>query len=284
MSENPELNDRVLTLEVKLDALIRQVESPPKKPLWQRALSWDMLKNIMVIVGIPAAGYAAYQTLDEQLINQKAFEKRARLEIAIDQIDELQSFNEGVFVQQALSNDSVAFAKIEAKRGRVERLTKDLYDFWTDYPDEFTRSEKTTLVEALITLEQNDMALKVVDSVDQSGFNLIWQGDMDLLKSRVLFARGPSHDPEAARDAFRAAMEHAQAHEDPGVGAGLMEKYVGVRLLNEMWLGRDCADLVPFAGYLGDMMQDGTPPEAEDSIRAVTRVVMQAHARQCPPA
>lgn len=282
MASQVDLELKIRDLETKIEALENPEEKDPPPPMWRRILSWEMAKNLMFVIGIPAGLFAAWQTLDEQVISQKEIEHRARLAAAVEQVNELQNFNQGVFVNQAQSNDAVAFAVIEAQRGRVERLAHDLDAFWQAYPDSLMRSERTTLVEAMITLEQTDRALDVLQSIDASEMNIIWQADLQILRARVLFARGPAQNPEAARDAFRAAMKLAESHPDVGVGLGLMEKYVGVRLLNEMWLGRDCADLIPFAGYLGDALADGTSPEAEDGIRLITRLVMQTHSERCP--
>lgn len=283
MAVEPDVEKRVRDLETRFAVLADSVKKDPPKPLLLRIFSWDTAKNLMFLVGIPAGLFAAWQTLNEQVINQKEIEKRTLLATAVEQVHTLQDYNEGVFVNQAQSNDAVAFAVIEAQRGRVERLTQDLYGFWQAYPDALTRSERTTLVEALITQEQTDRALAVLESIDASKMNIIWQGDMQLLRARVLFSRGSGQDPEAARDAFGEAMKFAESHPDEGVRLGLMEKYVGVRLLNEMWLGRDCADVIPFSGFLDEMMADGTPVDAQDGIRQITRLVMQTHAQRCPP-
>jgi len=282
MSDDQSLRDRVLVLESRLIELKDRIEKPPKPPLWRRIVSWDMLKNVMIVVGIPAAGWSAYTVLDEQLISQKTLERQARLSIASAELAELQNFNEGVFVQQAQDNDRVAFAKTEAQRGRVERLTKNLVAFWQDYPEELTRSEKTTLAEALLGLQQTDTALVVANTVDETAMGPIWQGDMDLLRGRILFARGPAQDPDAARDALRAALAHAETHPDDGVRLGLMEKYAAVRLQNEIWLDTRCSDVVPIADFLQTLVDDADPEGGVDEVREVTLRVLTAHARQCP--
>lgn len=194
---------------------------------------------------------------------------------------ELQDFNASVYVQQAAQQNEAAFALLDAKRGRIERLVSDVHAVWQDYPTDFTRPEQTTLAEALMTIGRNVDSLAVVQAVDQENMTPIWRGDMDILKARVLYARGPAQDPEVAREAFRDAVRHAQEVSDPGVSAGLIEKYAVVRLINELWLNTPCDYLVAFAGLLTDAMADCTPPDRADAVRVNTIAVMDAHAALC---
>ena len=281
MPDEPNLEEQIRILSQRLDDLRAHVIDPPK-PHWTRQfLSWNMLSNIMVIVGIPVALLGAWTVLDEQILRYDEVQKNARLPAAIDQLQELQEYNATVYTLQAQQDADAAFALIEAKRGRVERLIKGLLAFWSDYPDEFTLHEKTTLVEGLMTHELTSDAFAVLASIDETGKPELLQGDLDLLRARVLFARGPGQDPDAARDAMRDAMRHAEAIEDKGVGMALMEKYASVRLVNELWLGTPCTDLDVFAGFLSDMMGDGTTPDKADLVRRNTYDVMEAHGKLC---
>lgn len=281
MAEAHDLEEQLRTLTKRFEDLRGHVIKPPKPHWTKRILTWDMLRNVMVIVGIPVALLGAWNVVDQQFLRYEEIERSTRLPAALEQLDELQSYNAEVYTLQAKQEHDTAFALIEAKRGRVERLIKGILAFWTDYPDEFTVYEKTALAEGLITHELTAEALAVLGSIDQSGMSDIQQGDLDLLQARILFARGSGQDPESARDALRAAMAHAEAIEDKGVGLALMEKYAGVRLVNELWLGTDCADVAVFAGFLGDMVYDGTTPANADAVRRNTYDVMAAHDRLC---
>ncbi|MBP0483653.1 hypothetical protein [Sagittula salina] len=173
------------------------------------------------------------------------------------------------------------FAIQQAERGRVERLTKVHLEFWDSYHDEFTRSEKTTLVEALIGLGETERALDVWTTIDQSEMDALWQGDMDILKARILFAEGPVQDVSSARESFRDAMCHAEDLDRPVKQDTLIEKSVGVRLMNELWLGTGCDELAVFAEYLGEKLADEPMPDGIDPLRVNTSDVMDAHSMRC---
>ena len=281
MADTPDLEEQLRTLTKRFEDLHAHVISPPKPHWSKRIFTWETLKNLMVIVGIPVALLGAWEVADQQYLRYDEIKKQSRMQTATAHLGELQQFNADVYTQQALQQPEAAFALLDAKRGRVERLTRDIYAVWQSYPADFTRSELTTLAEGLMTIDQNDKSLEVVATIDQTGFTPIWLGDMDILKARVLFARGPAQDPEAAREAFKDAMRHADEIDDPGLAAGLVEKFVAVRLVNELWLGTPCDELVPFAGYLTDAMADGTRPDQADAVRVNTYAVMEAHTRLC---
>lgn len=284
MTDAPSLEEQVRTLTQRLEDLRDQVNNPPEppKPHWfKRLVSWEMAKNFMFVAGVPAGLLALYTLIDEQFIRYAEIDKNTRLPAALDQLEELQSYNAQVFTLQSRQEQDAAFALVDAKRGQVERWIKGVLAFWTDYPDELTVYERTALAEGLMTHELTADALAVVASIDQTGMSEIQMGDLDLLRARILFARGTGQDPEAARAALRDAMAHADAVADPGVGMGLMEKYASVRLLNELWLGTPCDDVTVFAGFLADMMEDGTTPQNADAVRRITYDVMAAHDRQC---
>lgn len=282
MRDLENLQEKITVLEVRVQELKDQIQNPPKPGFWASVFTWDTARNLVWIFGIPAALFAAWSTIDTEILSAREIEKRERLKAAVDHVGELQDFNSRVFQLQAAQDSGAMFAIQEAKRGRIERLTKDLFEFWKNYPDEFTRSEKTTLVEALISQEQTDRALDVLSTVDQSGMNAIWQGDMDILKTRVLFATGPAQDIDAAREAFRDAMRHAENAVRPGRQDTLIEKYVGVRLLNELWLGTDCKDLAVFADYLDDKLTNEPLPAGLDAVRENSITIAEAHAMRCP--
>jgi len=282
MTDTPSLEEQVRTLTQRVDDLRAYVTEPPKPHWSKRILSWSTLSNLMVIVGIPVALLGAWTVVDEQFIRYEEIDRNTRLPNALEQLDNLQTYNADVFALHARLENDEAYALIEANRGRVERWIKGVLAFWSDYPNELTVYERTALAEGLMTHELTADALAVVESINQSGMSQIQQGDLDLLRARILFSRGRGQDPDAARDAIRAAMAHAEAVDDPGVSLGLMEKYAGVRLLNELWLGTPCSDVTVFAGFLTDMMDDGTTAQNADLVRRTTYDIMAAHDRLCP--
>ena len=282
MTEEITVEEQLRTLTKRFEDLRDQVNTPPKPHWFWRFVSWDMLKNLMVIVGIPVALLGAITVVDEQFVRYDEIDRNTRLPAALDHLEDLQTYNAEVYTRQAKLENDAAFALIEANRGRVERWIKEVLEFWRDYPDELTTYERTALAEGLITHEKTADAIAVVGSIDEADMSEIQRGDLDLLRARILFARGSGQDIEGARNAFRAAMTHAEAVEDAGVGIGLMEKYASVRLLNELWIGTPCADVAVFAGFLTDMINDGTPRANADFVRRNTYEVMAAHALKCP--
>lgn len=281
MVDEISVEEQLRTLTKRFEDLRDQVNGPPKPHWIWRLVSWDMLKNLMVIVGIPVALLGAVTVVDEQFVRYEEIDRNTRLPAALDHLEDLQTYNAEVYTLQAKLDNDAAFALIEANRGRVERWIKEVLAFWRDYPDELTVYERTALAEGLITHEKTADAIAVVASIDEAGMSEIQRGDLDLLRARILFARGSGQDPEGARDALRAAMTHAEAVSDPGVSIGLMEKYASVRLLNELWIGTPCAEVEVFVGFLSDMINDGTARSNADFVRRNTYEVMAAHEHLC---
>lgn len=281
MTTPPTLEERITILEARLNDLHDHVVKPPKPHWLKRVFSWDTAKNLMFVVGVPAGLVGLYALIDEQFVRAGEIAAEARLATAVEHLAELQDYNAQVFERQARRDDDAAFALEDAKRGRVERLAKDLYAFWQTDPNVLTRSEMTTLAEALLSIERNDRALAVIASVDQSQMPPRWQGDMDILKARALFARGPAQDADAARAAYRDAMAHTDEIDAVGLSFGLIEKFVAVRLSNELWLGTPCEDLDVFASHLWDVQADGITMDIADPIRRHTLNVLAAHDHRC---
>ncbi|MEE4189575.1 MAG: hypothetical protein V2I76_14175 [Roseobacter sp.] len=286
MADNSDISEidlKLARLEGRLDELSGRIPAKPEEKPEKSWLSWELARNLVWLVAVPGLLLSGWQTIKHDIIEFADRQRAEAVQTAVANLETLQEMNRQVFLLQARQDDAGAFAEVEANRGRVERVTRSLYEIWQEYPDSLTPFEATTFAEALLSQNKNDLALDVIDSIDQSGMNEIQRGDMDILRARVLFSAGPAQDPEAARQAYRDAMVHAETLQDERAGAMLMlmEKYAGVRLINELWLGTDCADVTVFAGFLTDLVEDDADGLVVDAVRENTKVVLEGYDLRC---
>ena len=286
MSDQTDLESRLIRLETRIDILQDKVlgDGDDKKPSFLASLfTAKGLRDLAFLLGLPVATVIGYEKFDSKVLNPGKYREIAERGTAIDKVTQLQQLNGEIYVLQAEDKDNVAYAKIEARRGQVQRLTGDLYDLWRKYPDVFGLHESYAVAEALLLQGRTDDALAVLDSVDTAPLDTIGQVDHQLLRARILFAAGPAQDPEAARDALRAAVDLAGTIEREGQRNRMYEKLVSVRLINELWLGTDCADTQKLGEGLREMTDDDMPAEAADPTRLNTLAVLAEYDRQCPP-
>ncbi len=111
----------------------------------------------------------------------------------------------------------------------------------------FGRYDLNALAEALLVEKRTDDALKVANSVHLKGLEPIDRIDQEILKARILFAEGPAHDMEAARNVLRAAMATTNEIERVGNQYLMIEKIGTIRLSNEWWRNTDCGKLMEIA-------------------------------------
>lgn len=285
MSEISDLERRLIAAETKIDLIREDLNKEPPKKSWTEELAnlsmVDWLKRLGYILGIPVATVVAYEKFDTQVWNPGKYREIAERTVAVEKVSQLQQINEEIYVLQAEDRNNVAYAKIEARRGQVHRLTDDIFALWQEYKDVYGVHEKYALAEALLLQSRTDDALAVVNSVTSDDLDTIGQIDLRMLRARILFATGPAQDPEAARDELRAAVDKTGALPRPGQVAQMQEKLLSVRVINELWLGTPCTDVAQMAEYLRELTNDGTPAEAFDAVRVNTHMVVEAYDERC---
>lgn len=181
---------------------------------------------------------------------------------------------------QARGEDSVAFAQIEATRGRIHRLTDEILAVFSEQPDSFGRFETYTLAEALMAKGDTTAAYTVATTVDQAGLGAIAQADHEILLARIRFAEGDGYDLEKARSHIRAAGRIAGTMPDAGRRTTMEEKILAVRAINELWrVG--CETGAPMAGALGELVQATPDVPDTDPVRANTLAVISSADTVC---
>lgn len=282
MSDLSELERRLVKLEAKLAAIEQSAakDDAPKLPLWRRLVSIDGVKNIFYVVGIPVLIVGAYDQFSREVCNRNAIAQVVARDTAVVKLEALQAINAELYTMQARGEDSVAFAQIEATRGRIHRLTDEILATFSKQPDSFGRFETYTLAEALMSKGDTTAAYTVATTVDKAGLGVIDQADHEMLLARIRFAEGDGYDLEKARDHIRAAGRIAGSLSDGGRRIKMEEKILGVRAMNELWrVG--CETGAPMADGLAELVQ-ATPnvPDTEP-VRAITLTVIAAANSAC---
>ncbi|MFK7876033.1 MAG: hypothetical protein AB8B71_09680 [Paracoccaceae bacterium] len=272
---------RLARLEAQIETLEKVIATPPKQGLMTRLFSWETARNLMFLVGIPAGLFAAYQQLDQQFLSWSDIQTQQERNIAVDKLGKLQNFQADIYELQAREQSDAAFARLDATRGQIERMARDLYTHWQKDPEFFSPTELVPVVNALIGSDLSEQAVDVANSVDITGMQTIKAADFESLKARVLFARGPGRDVVGAREALSRAATLVESLPDGGQKLSLREKYASVRLLNELWVGTNCTELAPLQAFLSEMIADGTPIELEDPIRKNTKASLTAFDLKC---
>lgn len=286
MSDISELERRLIAAETKIEMIREGLNAPPPKKSWIKDLTslsvTDWLSRAGFLLGLPVATVVAYEQFDSKVWNPGKYREIAERSMAVEKVLQLQQINEEIYVLQAEDKDNVAYAKLEARRGQVHRLTDDIYGLWQEYGDVYGIHEKYALAEALLLQSRTDDALAVVGSVAVADLDTIGQIDLRMLRARILFADGPAQNAEAAREELREAVNEAEALPRPGQIAQMHEKLLSVRVINELWLGTPCAEIAQMGGYLRELTQDGMPAEAFDAVRVNTHLVLETYDERCP--
>ncbi|MEM9434694.1 MAG: hypothetical protein AAGA12_12300 [Pseudomonadota bacterium] len=265
MPDELEIERRLTKLETSVEFIREKLdEEEPEKTLLQQVLDSANWKNFFYLIGIPVTAVAAYTQFEEKVWNPDKYEAIAQRGVAVEKVSRLQQINSEIFALQSQGKEAEAFARVEATRGQIQRLTGDVYELWKKFPNLFGLYEKYTLVEALLSSGETDSALAVANSVDIDRLDTIETSDLSLLKGRIQYAEGPAFDIEAARQHMRDAGAAAQTLEREGQQMQMFEKILAVRAINELWRGTDCAEVAPFAETLAEMVE--MMPVPEDSV------------------
>lgn len=275
-----DLETRLTAAEAKLDLVTKHLipEEKPPKPWWKRLLTLDTLRNLIYLVGFPAALLLAFDKLDKEFLNAAETRALSAKNTAIERLDRLQDINADIYRLQSEGNDRTAFAIIEAKRGQIARLTDAVYSTWADHPDMLGRYDLNALAEALLVQKRTDEALAVAQSVNTGELGPIDRIDQLILQARIRFELGPAHDMDAARDHLRAAASIIAEVERAGQQVEMLEKIASIRLVNEFWRNSPCETLLPLAEGLGEIaaeLQAAGPYEDKWGVASTLEAVAQ---------
>ena len=246
---NDDIEKRLLKAETKIDLLVEHI-TPRPMPFWKRLLSLETVRNLLYLVGLPVTILLAYDSFDREILNAQKNRNLEQKNIAIDRLDKLQDIKTEIYRLQSEGNETTAFAIIEGKRGRIERLTDAVYSAWKEQPEMLRRYDLNALAEALLEQGRTDHALEVAQVVETSTLGPIDQIDQLIFNARIQFALGPAHDMEAARDHLRAAIPVVEKIEREGNKMLMMEKISTIRLSNEFWRNTGCEKLLQIADGL----------------------------------
>jgi hypothetical protein len=289
MSDLTDLERRLIVLETKLAALEadRRQEadgaSGEKPPAWKRLFTIDGVKSALYVVGIPVLVVGAYDQFSREIWNRSAIAQAEARDAAVGKLEELQAINAEFYTLQARGEDAVAFAQLEATRGRIHRLTDEIHALWSGQPDSFGRFETYTLAEALMAKGDTEAAYDVAATVDPAGIGTIGRADHALLLARIRFAEGDGYDLEAAREHIREAGRIAGTLPDPGQRKTLEEKILAVRTINELWrVG--CDPAAGMAEGLAALVEATANVAGTDPVRSNTLNVIAAVESLCTDA
>jgi len=276
-----ELLKRIQSLEEKLER--KSAPAPIKSFI-------DKFKDLIFIVGVPAAVIAAFVQLDQSLLNPKKYQRITDRSIAVEKVQLLQEYNSKIYRLEAEEKYELAYVEIEATRGHVARLVSDIYDFWLKYPDMYGYYEKTSLAEALLKEGQTDKAIAVLDSVPEAEFKSenmterekIASADHHLIKARLLYGEGPGQDIQSAKQELADAMELALTLESPSQKYSMAEKLLTVKLVNELYITRECDRLLPVYDNLMEHIEVRPVFDNEyDGIRESSLMITEAYVKLC---
>jgi len=247
MSKSEE-TDRLKTLEEAV-VLLTELNDPRPKNLWEW-IPFEKMRDLVYIIGIPGLLFAAYLEIDRNYLSREKIQMDERRNLAISRLDQLQDINSDIYKLQTQGDEDIAFAIIEAKRGRIARLTDTIFITWSEQPNMLKRHDLNALAEALLVQERTDDALEVAETVDVETLNPIDAIDQQILKARIQFTLGPAHDIEAARESLRVAVPKLENIDRESRKFLMHEKMLQVRVLNEAWLNQPCEKLKPMAAAL----------------------------------
>ncbi|SFQ95426.1 hypothetical protein [Poseidonocella sedimentorum] len=248
--DQEDLEHRLIGAEANIKLLAEHLGPKPPKSLWARLLSLESIRNLLYLVGLPVTIVLAYQAFDEEILSAQETRNLAQRDKTIERLDELQAINEEIYRLQTEGNPGSAFAIIEANRGKIARLTDYIHQAWAEQPDMLVRHDLNALAEALMGQNRTAEALEVVRAVKTDGLDPIARIDQKILEARILFAEGPGHDMERAREVLGAGEAMIADIGRAGQQHEMTEKILAVRVMNEFWRGTDCAALVPLAETL----------------------------------
>lgn len=230
--------DRVSKLEDELSHL----KGKPKDPI---AKIIGLVEKMIKFVGIPAAIIAAFIQFDQSILNRDEFKRINDEVIALQKIERMEDINSDIYMLLVQEKTDLMAAQLEAKKGRINRLTEDIYGYWVMYPDMYGYYEKITVIAALNQKSENDKAIAVLNSIDASTLTELEQIDHLILIARTYFTKGPALNVEKARENLILAAKRAQTLSSVSQSTSMYEKILSVRIINELYYQTECPKVEP---------------------------------------
>lgn len=226
----------------KLEEELSNLKGRPKDPI-AKIIGW--VEKMIKFVGIPTAIIAAFIQFDQSILNRDEFKRLNDEVMALQKIERMEDINSDVYTLLAQEKNDVVAAQLEAKKGRIDRLTEDIYKYWEMYPDMYGYYEKVTVIAALNQKSENDKAIAVLNSIDPSTLNEVERIDHLVLIARTYFTKGPELNVEKARENLVLAVKKAQALSSDSQSFSMYEKILSVRIINELYYQTECSKVKP---------------------------------------
>ncbi|MEM7178544.1 MAG: hypothetical protein AAF503_12665 [Pseudomonadota bacterium] len=239
----------------------------------------DRAKNLAVLLGIMSVMLGLY----DQLWLRGARQEAAAIADAQRKMNEVQDLNGRLYILYATGKAVEADALTEAKRGRRERLSRELHTFWRERPGYFTPFEKQTLANELLLYGETGHALEIARDLEDETYGTIPKADLALFRARILASDGPVMDLDAARDEIRTALTLADTLPREGQRRDMILKIGGYRLYFETWHGQDCGPADQIAGALEGILAETPSIPTSQVDHGFARTQIQLHRARCGP-
>jgi len=211
-------------------------------------------KDLLKAIGIPLALILSCLTFYDEVYLRWKQEDSATVDAAQGKITELQEINQEIFTLNALDKTNQVSALLEAKQGRRERLTTEVYQYYQARPDYFTRFEKEMLAGQLVAYKKTNAALLVAESLRGDAKTIIERADLELFFGRILAAEGPAFNLEMARQKFKESIKIASTLPKITARHEMLAKILFSSVYYELYYDSDCSKIDLQADMLNDLL------------------------------
>lgn len=273
---NRQMNSRLDEMSKRIDRLQAAIDAPKPKKVWYQPRTPG---EFITFIGIPAALIAALWGFYDGVWLKLQRLDAATLTVAEERLIELQDLRSEIFVLQARQNDAEIAAILEAKASRRDRLVEESFRYWIRQPAYFSKKETILLAEELQLQQRQGDALDVIATVEPVG--IIESADLDRFKGSLYGAEGPSQDLEAAREHYKAALQHASQHSSEAGKQQLWAKITYSWLFTELSNRTGCQHSAPAAEILGGLLADDPDGYNLGAADAEARQLLEVEAARC---
>ena len=135
------------------------------------------------------------------------------------------------------------------------------------------------MAEELQLQQRQGDALDVIATVEPVG--IIENADLDRFKGSLYGSEGPSQDLEAAREHYKAALQHASQHSSESGKEQLWAKISYSWLFTELSNRSGCQHSAPVAEILGGLLADDPDGYNLDAADAEARQLLEIQSARC---
>lgn len=273
---NRQMNSRLDEMSDRIDRLQAAIDSPKPKKVWYQPRTPG---ELITFIGIPAALIAALWGFYDGVWLKLQRLDSATLTVAQERLIELQDLRSEIFVLQARQKDAEIAAILEAKASRRDRLVEESFRYWTNQPAYFSKKETILLAEELQLQQRQGDALDVIATVEPVGISE--SADLDRFKGSLYGAEGPNQDLEAAREHYKAALQHASKHSSEAGKEQLWAKITYSWLFTELSNRTGCEHSAPVAEILEGLLADDPDGYNLGALDTEARQLLEVEAARC---